>query len=42
MMKEMLSQRIDGVLCATDDRYCIDNGAMIGYSFSLFPFQGNS
>eukprot|EP00008_Paramoeba_atlantica_P004668 CAMPEP_0201490150 /NCGR_PEP_ID=MMETSP0151_2-20130828/25278_1 /ASSEMBLY_ACC=CAM_ASM_000257 /TAXON_ID=200890 /ORGANISM="Paramoeba atlantica, Strain 621/1 / CCAP 1560/9" /LENGTH=309 /DNA_ID=CAMNT_0047875993 /DNA_START=44 /DNA_END=970 /DNA_ORIENTATION=+ len=31
MMKEMLSQRIDGVLCATDDRYCIDNGAMIAW-----------
>ena len=30
MMEEMLKQREIGTLCATDDRYCIDNGAMIG------------
>lgn len=31
MMAEMLSDR-GGRLCATDDRYCIDNGAMIAYA----------
>ncbi|KAG7584519.1 Gcp-like domain [Arabidopsis suecica] len=31
MMRTMCSER-DGKLFATDDRYCIDNGAMIAYA----------
>ncbi|CAN7071236.1 unnamed protein product [Brassica oleracea var. botrytis] len=31
MMRTMCSER-DGTLFATDDRYCIDNGAMIAYT----------
>jgi len=31
MMAQMLEDR-GGSLCATDDRYCIDNGAMIAYT----------
>jgi N6-L-threonylcarbamoyladenine synthase len=31
MMKQMLAER-NGVLHAMDDRYCIDNGAMIGFA----------
>lgn len=31
MMQEMLKER-GGKLCAMDDRYCIDNGAMIAYT----------
>jgi N6-L-threonylcarbamoyladenine synthase len=31
MMAQMLEDR-EGDLCATDDRYCIDNGAMIAYT----------
>lgn len=31
MMKQMLDER-GGTLCATDDRYCIDNGAMIAWT----------
>lgn len=31
MMREMLEDR-GGSLCAMDDRYCIDNGAMIAYT----------
>ena len=31
MMRTMCSER-DGRLFATDDRYCIDNGAMIAYT----------
>lgn len=34
MMRDMLAQRqpTPGVLCAMDDRYCIDNGAMIAWT----------
>eukprot|EP00009_Paramoeba_aestuarina_P008183 CAMPEP_0201520174 /NCGR_PEP_ID=MMETSP0161_2-20130828/10540_1 /ASSEMBLY_ACC=CAM_ASM_000251 /TAXON_ID=180227 /ORGANISM="Neoparamoeba aestuarina, Strain SoJaBio B1-5/56/2" /LENGTH=343 /DNA_ID=CAMNT_0047918455 /DNA_START=14 /DNA_END=1045 /DNA_ORIENTATION=+ len=39
MMKTMLSQREKGRLCATDDRYCIDNGAMIAWT-GLLQFRG--
>jgi len=36
MMAQMLSQRIPpGKLCAMDDRYCIDNGAMIAWAGAL-------
>lgn len=31
MMQIMLEER-GGTLCAMDDRYCIDNGAMIAYT----------
>ena len=31
MVKEMLEDR-DGMVYAMDDRYCIDNGAMIAYT----------
>lgn len=37
MMRTMLEER-GGRLCATDDRYCIDNGAMIAYT-GLLEFQ---
>ena len=33
----MLEDR-NGSLCATDDRYCIDNGAMIAYT-GLLQYQ---
>lgn len=31
MMKIMASER-GGSVCAMDDRYCVDNGAMIAYA----------
>ena len=31
MMEEMAQQR-GGSVCAMDDRYCVDNGAMIAYA----------
>ena len=31
MMREMLRER-GGTLCCMDDRYCIDNGAMIAWA----------
>jgi N6-L-threonylcarbamoyladenine synthase len=31
MMAQMLEDR-EGSLCSMDDRYCIDNGAMIAYT----------
>eukprot|EP00299_Pterocystis_sp_00344_P014097 c6972_g1_i1.p1 GENE.c6972_g1_i1~~c6972_g1_i1.p1 ORF type:complete len:344 (+),score=84.17 c6972_g1_i1:147-1034(+) len=34
MMQIMVNER-GGTLCAMDDRYCIDNGAMIAYTGSL-------
>ena len=37
MMEKMVGQR-GGRLYATDDRYCIDNGAMIAYA-GLLAFQ---
>jgi len=41
MMANMLSQRIPaGKLCGMDDRYCIDNGAMIGWA-GLLKFVAN-
>lgn len=40
MMLDMLSDR-DGRLCAMDDRYCIDNGAMIAYAGLLQFKEGN-
>jgi len=39
MMEIMLSER-GGKLCAMDDRYCIDNGAMIAYT-GLLHFLNN-
>lgn len=41
MMKQMLDDR-GGTLCATDDRYCIDNGAMIAWTglLMLHPQRG--
>lgn len=39
MMRTMLEER-GGRLCATDDRYCIDNGAMIAYT-GLLEYQHN-
>jgi len=41
MMANMLSQRIPaGKLCGMDDRYCVDNGAMIGWA-GLLKFVAN-
>ena len=31
MMSQMASER-GGSVCAMDDRYCVDNGAMIAYA----------
>lgn len=40
-MQKMLDQRIPpGKLCGMDDRYCIDNGAMIAWA-GLLEFIGN-
>jgi N6-L-threonylcarbamoyladenine synthase len=39
MMKQMVDQR-GGTLYATDDRYCIDNGAMIAYAGLLAFGEG--
>lgn len=39
MMSIMVSER-GGRLCATDDRYCIDNGAMIAYTGLLMHIHG--
>jgi len=39
MMRTMCSER-DGKLFATDDRYCIDNGAMIAYTGLLAFVNG--
>lgn len=39
MMKQMVDQR-GGTLYATDDRYCIDNGAMIAYAGVLAFGEG--
>eukprot|EP00923_Selenidium_pygospionis_P025755 GHVN01045576.1.p1 GENE.GHVN01045576.1~~GHVN01045576.1.p1 ORF type:complete len:342 (+),score=52.79 GHVN01045576.1:371-1396(+) len=39
MMRVMSSER-DARLCATDDRYCIDNGAMIAYTGLLAHQRG--
>jgi N6-L-threonylcarbamoyladenine synthase len=41
MMKVMCSER-GGVLYATDDRYCVDNGAMIAYTGLLAYAHGLS
>jgi N6-L-threonylcarbamoyladenine synthase len=38
-MKQMVDQR-GGTLYATDDRYCIDNGAMIAYAGLLAFGEG--
>ena len=40
MMSQMASER-DATLCATDDRYCIDNGAMIAQAGSLMYITGS-
>mmetsp|Transcript_35743 Transcript_35743/g.40622 ORF Transcript_35743/g.40622 Transcript_35743/m.40622 type:complete len:341 (+) Transcript_35743:61-1083(+) len=40
-MAQMLEQR-DGALCAMDDRYCIDNGAMIAYAGLLEFLKGQT
>ena len=39
MVSEMLEDR-GGVLHAMDDRYCIDNGAMIAYTGLLMKQHG--
>eukprot|EP01114_Cavostelium_apophysatum_P022518 TRINITY_DN8177_c0_g1_i1.p1 TRINITY_DN8177_c0_g1~~TRINITY_DN8177_c0_g1_i1.p1 ORF type:complete len:346 (-),score=50.41 TRINITY_DN8177_c0_g1_i1:17-1024(-) len=39
MMREMVEER-NGTLCATDDRYCIDNGAMIAWTGLLMFKHG--
>lgn len=39
MMQDMLNDR-DGSLCAMDDSYCIDNGAMIAFTGSLYYSKG--
>lgn len=42
-LQEMLSimaQERDATLCATDDRYCIDNGAMIAHTGNLMFKHG--
>ena len=40
MMKIMVEER-GGSVCAMDDRYCIDNGAMIAYAGLLeYMFKG--
>jgi len=41
MMQTMVGQR-GGRLYATDDRYCIDNGAMIAYAGLLAFGQGQT
>lgn len=38
MMRIMLEER-GGELCAMDDRYCIDNGAMIAYTGKRYNFR---
>jgi N6-L-threonylcarbamoyladenine synthase len=39
MMAQMCAER-GGLVCAMDDRYCIDNGAMIAYAGVLeFAFN---
>ncbi|EEH58710.1 glycoprotease [Micromonas pusilla CCMP1545] len=40
MMGEMVKQR-GGALYATDDRYCVDNGAMIAYAGLLAFMEGD-
>jgi len=40
MMRDMVNQR-GGTLCATDDRYCIDNGAMIAWT-GLIMYKQNT
>lgn len=41
MVESMLAQREPpGKLCAMDDRYCIDNGAMIAWAGALMYQQG--
>jgi N6-L-threonylcarbamoyladenine synthase len=39
MVQEMLAER-SGSLCSTSDAYCIDNGAMIAYTGSLYFSAG--
>lgn len=39
MMNDMVSER-DAFLCAMDNRYCIDNGAMIAQA-GIFAYQMN-
>eukprot|EP00002_Diphylleia_rotans_P033336 TRINITY_DN7074_c0_g1_i1.p1 TRINITY_DN7074_c0_g1~~TRINITY_DN7074_c0_g1_i1.p1 ORF type:complete len:342 (-),score=74.26 TRINITY_DN7074_c0_g1_i1:194-1219(-) len=39
MMKQMVEQR-GGSVCAMDDRYCIDNGAMIAHAGMLLHLHG--
>jgi N6-L-threonylcarbamoyladenine synthase len=39
MMSQMLKDR-GGILCAMDDRYCIDNGCMIAYTGMLQYLSG--
>ena len=41
MMRTMCSER-GGRLFATDDRYCVDNGAMIAYTGLLAFAHGSS
>ena len=40
MMSQMAAER-GATLCATDDRYCIDNGAMIAQAGSLMYSTGS-
>jgi len=42
MMASMVSQRTHGQLCAIDDRYAIDNGAMIAWTGQLLYHGGFS
>jgi len=38
----IMAKERGGSVCAMDDRYCIDNGAMIAYAGLLeFMFNGN-
>jgi N6-L-threonylcarbamoyladenine synthase len=39
MMSQMLKDR-GGILCAMDDRYCIDNGCMIAFTGMLQYLSG--
>eukprot|EP00915_Cephaloidophora_sp_WS-2016_P003219 GHVH01004339.1.p1 GENE.GHVH01004339.1~~GHVH01004339.1.p1 ORF type:complete len:389 (+),score=25.29 GHVH01004339.1:46-1212(+) len=39
-MKAMCSERVHSFVCAMDDRYCVDNGAMIAHTGLLTYFSG--
>lgn len=41
MMQAMVDERLGGSLCAMDNRYCVDNGAMIAQA-GIFAYQMNS